>query len=123
MRRKKEDMPDSTAFIIVPNTLENRPYGWNETDPNINCTVITSRERRLMVERTMIFEDINEATDLLIGAYEEEEIPYEKLDAAIKIVEKKLKKFKMPELIVATRKLLDALYLAKEKKTLVALYL
>ena len=122
MRRKKEDMHDSTVFIIVPNTLENRPYGWNETDPNINCTVITSRERRLMVERTMIFEDINEATDLLIGAYEEE-IPYEKLDAAIKIVEKKLKKFKMPELIVATRKLLDALYLAKEKKTLVALYL
>lgn len=103
--------------------MENRPYGWDCDDPTINCTILNGRERSLLLVRTMIFEDINEATDLLIGACEEEEIPYEKLDAAIKIVEKKLKKFKMPELIVATRKLLDALYLAKEKKTLVALYL
>ncbi len=123
MTRKKQYRPEFKGFIIVPNTLENRPYGWDHDDPTINCTILNGRERSLLLVRTMIFEDINEATDLLIGACEEEEIPYEKLDAAIKIVEKKLKKFKMPELIVATRKLLDALYLAKEKKTLVALYL
>lgn len=123
MTKKNQYRPKCIGFIIVPNTLKNRPYGWNHNDPTINCAVLNDREYSLLLGRTMVFEDINEATDLLIGACEEEEIPYEKLDAAIRIVEKKLKKFKTPELIVATRKLLDALYLAKEKKTLVALYL
>lgn len=120
---KKQNKPETHGYLIVPNTLENRPYGWCKNNPDITCTVLSDWEITLLVVKTTIFEDIDDATDLLIGAYEEEEIPYDKLDISLEIVEKKLRRVRDPELRNAILKFWKTLRLAKEKKTLVAIYL
>ena len=108
--------------LIVPKTLENRPYGWTWDNQNIIIKYFTERQYYLLNEG-MVFEDINDEIDTLIGGWEEEEIPYEKLDGAIKVVERRIKKSKSKEFIEAANVLLGMLNLAKEKKTLLALYL
>lgn len=108
--------------LIVPKTLENRPYGWTWENPNIIIKYLTERQFCLLNEG-MVFEDINDEIDTLIGGWEEEEISYEKLDGAIKVVERRIKKSKNKEFDEAANVLLEMLNLAKEKKTLLALYL
>ena len=108
--------------LIVPKTLENRPYGWTWDNPNIIIKYFTERQFYLLNEG-MVFEDINDEIDTLIGGWEEEEIPYERLDGAIKVVERRIKKSRNKEFIEAANVLFGMLNLAKEKKTLLALYL
>lgn len=108
--------------LIVPNTLKNRKGGWMEDDPNITYKTLPENQFELM-DDNFVFEDINDAVDLCIAAYEEEEIPYEKLDVAIAVVEKRKKEEFNPELVEGLSTLLEMLKLAKEKKTLLALYL
>lgn len=109
--------------LIVPNTLVNRTYGWEDDAPNKTMLKINEKDLFLLIDADVLY-DINEATDLLIGLCEEEEIPYDKLDTAIKITEESLLKEKDSETRrVINDYLLKMLYLAKEKKTLLALYL
>ena len=109
--------------LIVPNTVVNRPYGWEDDTPNKTMLIINHKDLLLLIDADVLY-DINEATDLLIGYCEEEEIPYDKLDIAIKITEESLLKEKDCETRrVINDYLLKMLYLAKEKKTLLALYL
>ncbi len=114
---------EEKKYLIVPNTLEKRSSGWDHTDENLNVTILSEHEFRLIDENTMVFEDINDATQLDIAVYEEEEIPFDKLDASIDIIQKCIGACKKADLKNALQKLLDAANLAKEKKTLLALYL
>ncbi len=114
---------EEKKYLIVPNTLDNRPSGWNHADDRLNITILSDREFHLIDENTMVFEDINDATQLDITAYEEEEIPYNKLDVAIDIIQKYMDECKNPDLEYALQKLFEAAKLAKAKKTLLALYL
>ena len=109
--------------LIVPDTLVNRPYGWEDDAPNKTMLKINQKDLLLLINADVLY-DINDATDLLIGYWEEEEIPYDKIDIAIKITEESLLKEKDSETRrVINDYLLKMLYLAKEKKTLLALYL
>ena len=56
--------------------------GWTWDNPNIIIKYFTERQYYLLNEG-MVFEDINDKIDTLIGGWEEEEIPFEKLDGAI----------------------------------------
>ncbi len=119
---KKPSNDTMKGYFVGPNTLENRTDCWDPTDGKQNVFELSDRERQL-VWKTNILLDINDECDILLGPYEEDEIPYEKLDVSIKIVEKGIRRLKDKEKITIYQKLLDALYLAKEKKTLVSLIL
>lgn len=73
-------------------------------------------------EGAFVFTDISERCDLLIDAYEDEEIPYEKLDDAIDVVREDLANETNPDGISGMKTLLEMLELAKKKKTLLAMY-
>ncbi len=108
--------------LIVPDTLENRPYGWSSTSAGVTARKLSNKEFDYLNEGAFVFTDINERCDLLIDAYEDEEIPYEKLDDAIDVVQKDLAKATDPDGIMGLKILLEMLELAKKKKTLLAMY-
>ena len=108
--------------LIVPDTLENRPYGWNSTDDGITAKKLTNEEFHYLNVGNFVFTDINERCDLLIDSYEDEEIPYEKLDDAIDVVKEDLANEMNPVGISGLKTLLEMLELAKKKKTLLAMY-
>ena len=90
--------------------------GWTWDNPNIIIKYFTERQYYLLNEG-MVFEDINDKIDTLIGGWEEEEIPFEKLDGAIKVVERRIKKSKSKEFTEAANVLLEMLNLAKENSS------
>lgn len=120
---RKPHVVEYSRFLVVPNTLENRPFGWEIDDKSVTTIEFKHREFRLMDDNTMIWQDINDATGLDVAIDEEEEIPYDKLDTAIEVTKRVLANAKKEEVKAPLQKLLDAMYLAKEKKTLLALYI
>ena len=84
--------------------------------------VLTEREFYLLNEG-FVFEDINDRIGTLIGGWEEEEISFDNLDAAMEVVETRMASEDNEERLLAMEKLFKMLRLAKEKQTLLGLYL
>ncbi len=110
---------DLPSYLVIPKTLENGPPMFTDEVDNVDVVVLTHDEFRLL-EDTWVLIDINEATDLYLSAYEEEEIPYDKLDIAIEIAERDKLEEDNPSKVAVIEKFIGALRHAKEMKTLLA---
>lgn len=121
--KRKPYIAKYSRHLVIPNTLENRPYGWIINDPNCTTIEFNDDEFRLIDDNTMIWLEIDDATGLEVAVDEEEEIPYDKLDISIEVTKRVMSELKDEKVIAQMQRLLDAMYLAKEKKTLLALYI